>query len=141
MFDINTDWGQIHFSKDIIRKICVDAVDSCEGKAVILNFRGKGRNKGEVLFQQKKHHIPDDIIMEGDDDSLEITIYIVIRFGASIRGCAEAIIDHIYAQTEKVFGRTPVKVTVINTGTASKDIMARHMEFSKSRGDERIREM
>ena len=138
MFDIDTNWGQIHFSKDIIYRICMDAVDSCKGRVVIYNFRGKGRGKGETVLQPRKGRaVHDDIHIEGSEEALLITIYIVIGFGDSIKGSAEHIINSIFDKLKDVFGVTPAKVTVINTGTASRDVIGRHMEFYRtSRSDE-----
>lgn len=142
MFDVDTEWGQIHFSREIVRQICMDSVNSCKGKVAVYNFRGKGRGKGEAVFQPRRGRAGyDDIHIKGSDDALEITIYIVIGFGVSIKGTAEQIINRIFDQLEEVFGATPAKVTVINTGTASRDIMARHMEFYRTSQDDEIVEV
>lgn len=133
MFDIQNDLGHIHFSKNIIRTLCEDAVDSCDGKAAVFNFKGKGKNKAEAVFNRKGHPGNDEIIVEGEEDQLRITVYVVIRFGASIKGVAEQIINSIFDQLEEVFEVEPAQVTVINTGTASRDIIPRYMEFTRTR--------
>ena len=139
MFDIKTDRGMVHFSKRTVRQICISAVDSCEGKAVIYNFKGKGRNKGEAVFQPRNEKaVAADIEIEGDGDELMITLYVVIRFGASIKGTAEKIINSIFHQLNEAFDVTPQKVVVINTGTASKDVIARRMEFIRTAGSKEV---
>lgn len=142
MFDKETDWGQIHFSRDIVRQICVDAVNSCRGKVAVHEFRGRGRGKGEAIFQQKRGRTGfDGIHVEGDDDALQISVYIVIGFGVSIRNTAEHIIGSIFDDLKEIFEIVPAKVTVINTGTASRDIIARHMEFVRTSDSEEVVEV
>ena len=141
MFDIETNWGQIHFSKKPLRQICTNAVELCGGKAVIYNFKGKGRNKGEVVFQPRSDKATAaDILIEGDGSDLEITMYIVVRFGASIKGVARTITDSIHSQLKDVFGVTPARVKIIITGTASKDVITRHIEFTRTAEGETIEE-
>ena len=142
MFDVETKWGQVHFSRDIIRQICKEAVNSCEGRVAIYNFHGKGRGKGDVIFQPTKDRAEfADIHIEGEDEALRITIYIVIGFGVSIKKTAEHIINTTWEQIEEVFGVSPGKVTVINTATASRDVIARHMEFVRTSADPQIVEV
>ena len=116
----------------------MDAVTSARGQVVVHDFHGKGRGKGEAILSQKKGKAgADEIVIDGPEDALEITIPIVIGFGVSIKGTAEHIINRIFEELEGVFGVTPARVTVINTGTASRDVQPRHMEFyRKSDSDE-----
>ena len=59
------------------------------------------------------------------------TVYIVVRFGVSISSVANTMIDDIYKQMEDLFGQRPAQVKVIVTGTASRIIAKRHIEFSR----------
>ena len=133
MFEINNDLGQIHFSKNVIYRICSDAVNGT-GDARIQNYKG-GRYSGKKsgfwgTFGSSEEDFDDiDIVETGD--SVRITIHIVVRFGVSISQTAEAIIDHVYREMASVLGTPPAHVTVIVTGIASKDVAKRHLEFSR----------
>lgn len=135
MFEMGTEWGQIHFSRNVIQQICISAVDSCGGSAMIMNYGGKskGKGKGIASLAPKMGRIDnDEIVVEEREDGLFITIYVVIRFGASIKDTAEHILDRVFEQMEEVMNVVPKQVLVVNTGTASKDIAPRHMEFYRT---------
>lgn len=132
MFELETKWGKIRFSKNVIVRICTEAVRSTDGKAAILNFKGRHKTRPD-LFNAPREIRPDsgDLIVEETEEGLVITMYLVLRFGASINGTVEHIIDRIYEQVESVMGEPPAKVNVTVTGTASRDIARRHIEFSR----------
>lgn len=117
MQDIETKYGKIHFSHNIIGRIAANAVECCDGKAVLQNYRG-GINAGSVEVIE-------------NEDSFSLKIYVVIKFGTSIKKITAGIIDSIYENTEKILGIKPQKVTVIVTGVLSKNIARRHIEVSR----------
>ena len=132
MFEITNELGQIHFSKNVIYRICSDAAAST-GDARIQNYKGRYTTKKPGLlnaFTPAEEDL-DDILIEESEGAVRITIYIVVRFGVSISGIANDMIDYVYREVESVFGVRPACVTVIVTGTASKTIAKRRIEFSR----------
>lgn len=133
MFEVETKYGKISFSQNIINRIVVEAVEKCSGKAAILNYKGKYMNV--VPGIASKMNIYDEeaggieIIRAGD--GIALRVYIVIKFGSSIRQVTNEIIDYIYEETEKILGERPEKVTIVITGTVSKNIARRHIEVSR----------
>ena len=117
MFDIETKFGDIHFSQSIINKIVEKAIEDRNGKVILNNYRG-GLNSTTVEYIE-------------NEEGFEIKIYVVIKFGASIKENTSGIIDSVYENTEKMLGNKPQKVTVIVTGMASKNIAKRHIEVSR----------
>ena len=132
MFDVSNELGQIHFSKNVMYRICSDAAEQA-GDARIQNYKGRYTTKKPGLLNAfSQNDIDDDsVVIEESEGAVRITVYIVVRFGVSISAVANSIIDYIYQQTELVFGVKPANVTVIITGTASKTIARRHIEFSR----------
>ena len=132
MFDRTNEIGKIHFSENVIYKICADAVNKT-GDVRIQNYKGRYTAKKPGLLNafSSGEEDYDDIELEQTEDSVRITVYIVVRFGVSISNVAAGIIDHIYEQMEEVMGVKPAFVRVIVTGTASKTIAKRHIEFSR----------
>lgn len=132
MFDIETKLGNIHFSHSIINKIVMEAVEGSEGKAMIHNYKGKYKNVVPDLAS--KINLYDEeagsIEVTETEEGLEIKVYVVLRFGASIKETTVRIIKHIYADVEKIMGARPAKVTVVITGILSKNIARRHIEVS-----------
>lgn len=117
MFDIETKFGDIHFSQSIINRIVEKAIEDCDGKVILNNYRG-GLNSATVEYIE-------------NEEGFEIKIYVVIMFGASIKEKTSGIIDSVYDNTKKMVGKKPQKVTVIVTGMASKNIAKRHIEVSR----------
>lgn len=132
MFDIETKLGHIHFSHSIINKIVMEAVENCDGKAQLYNYKGKYMNVVPDLAS--KINLYDEevgsIEVTDTEESIEVKVYVVLQFGTSIRKTTASIIKYIYEYTEKITGARPEKVTVIVTGILSKNIARRHIEVS-----------
>lgn len=133
MFERENDTGKISFSKNIIFTICADAVENCGGTVAILHYKSRYTSRRTSLANVFGNPDTDeqDVLIEEDEEGLKITVYIVVRFGTSMQQAADMIIDHIYQQMEEVMRVRPAKVTVIVTGTVSKDIARRRIEFSR----------
>jgi len=133
MFDIETKLGDIHFSSNIINKIAEKAVDSCGGKVMLHNY--KGALKDVMPVWASKMNLYDDSAASVEitrlGESYMMKVYVVIKFGASIKAVTSAIIDSIYENAEIILGKKPEKVTVVVTGVASKNIAKRHIEVSR----------
>lgn len=133
MFDFETKLGDIRFSQSVINKIVMNAVEDSGGKALLHNFKGKYMNV--VPGIASKINLYDEeagsIEVIQTEAGLEIKIYVVLRFGTSIKNITGEIIDRIYEYTERILEQKPAKVTVVVTGILSKNIARRHIEVSK----------
>lgn len=133
MFNVETKLGDIHFSQNVINKIVTKAIESCDGKAEILHYKGKYKNVVPGLAS--KMNLYDEgaggIQFTSDEDGIEIKVYIVVRFGVSIKNITKKIIDSIYDDMQTILQEKPKKVTVVVTGTLSKNIAKRHIEVSR----------
>ncbi len=133
MLDIQTKLGDIKFSPDIVNKIAAEALNEFGDDVNILNF--KGRYKNAVPGLASKMNLYDEeaggIESEETSDGIMIKVYVVIRFGISIRKITSGIIDRIYEDFEKTMGVPPAKVTVAVTGVQSKNTGRRYIEVSR----------
>ena len=131
MFDITTETGEIRFSQNVIYTIVDRAVDSCEGKAELNNYKGKAKKRGKDKSKEKGKTPVDKSNIEVDykDGKLRITVYITVKFGNSIKEITESIMDKIYEDMQQILGRTPFTTKIIVTGIVSKDTARRHLEF------------
>ena len=133
MFEVETKLGDITFSPNIINKIAVDAVENCGGAAEILNYKGKYMNV--VPGIASKMNLYDEeaggIQVVDTENGVDIRVFIVMHFGASIKKTTEKIIDYMYEYTDKIMGERPHKITVVVTGTLSKNMAKRHIEVSR----------
>ncbi len=121
MFDRDTDLGHIHFTRSVIERIIKDAVEKCDGKVFLRNYKGKYRS----IVQGTDYTI--DITDAGTD----IVVYVVIAFGAGIGRYSKLMLDYIYDTVEKVMGERPHYVKIVVTGVQSKDIARRHIEITE----------
>ncbi len=117
MFDIETKLGDIHFSQNIINKIVERAVEGSKGNAILQNYKG-GINAPNVEFIN-------------DEEGYDLKIYIVMKFGASIKKTTAEIIDSVYENAEKILPAGPRNITIVITGVLSKNIAKRHIEVSR----------
>ncbi len=122
MFEKETDLGQIHFSRSVIERIIKDAVSECDGKVFLSNYKGKYMRV-----------VPgSDYTIEQTDDGIDITVYVVIAFGAGIGRYSKQMLEHIYDNVEKVMGERPHYVKIVVTGVQSKkEIARRHVEIDE----------
>ena len=44
MLDMETKFGNIIFSQNVINRIVMNALERCDGKAEIMNYKGKYKN-------------------------------------------------------------------------------------------------
>lgn len=133
MLEMETKYGKISFSQNIISRIVIEAVENSQGKADILNYKGKYMNV--VPGIASKMNIYDEeaggIEITDTENGFQIRVYIVVKFGTSIKEVTGDIIDFIYKKTEEMTGQRPAKVTVVVTGTISRNIARRHIEVSR----------
>ena len=121
MFDRETDLGKIHFTRSVIEKIIKDAVETCDGKVFLRNYKGKVRS----LVQGS------DYTIDQKEEGTDIVVYVVIAFGAGIGRYTRQMLDYIYDNVEKVMGERPNNVKIVVTGVQSKDIARRHIEITE----------
>lgn len=133
MFKLETELGDILFSDNIINRIVTKAVESCDGKAMLMNYRGKYRSMFPDLASKMNIYNGEAgaIQFTESEEGLDIHLYVVLRLGASIKRTTKKIIDYIYEYVEKMTGREPVGVTVTVTGMVSKNIVKRNITISR----------
>ncbi len=135
MLELKTKLGDIHFSRNVIRRIVIDAVNECDGKVNVFHYGGKYSNVVPGIASLMNINIydadPGSIEILDKSTGMEITVYVVIKFGTSIKKTSKSIIDYIYENVEMLMGEKPAKVRVRITGVESKDISRRRIEISR----------
>ncbi|MDD4200505.1 MAG: Asp23/Gls24 family envelope stress response protein [Eubacteriales bacterium] len=120
MLEKNTELGDIRFSRNVIFRIVEDAADMTDGAVTIHNYKGKYKSVMPVS----------NITFTETEGGVEIIVFVVIKFGASISGACKAMIDYINENTEKLMGERPYLVKIIVTGVQSNEIAKRHIEIT-----------
>lgn len=120
MLERKTSLGDIRFSWNVIMRIINDAIEECNGKVVLQNYKGK----------YKSMVAGNNVILKETPEGVDIELFVVIRFGASFLATNRQIINYVYDKVEKVMGERPHSVKVTVTGVQSRLIAKRHIEFT-----------
>jgi len=126
MFYTDTnDLGKIQFDENIIGNIIRKIADSFHGKVMLSGSRGRikkntarTRNSDDLTFMN----------MKKTNDGYVIDVYIVLKFGTSIRRTSHEFIDLIKEQVSQITEIPVNKVRIIITGMLSKNFTRRHIE-------------
>lgn len=133
MITIESDLGTISLSKASIGRIITEAVDSCGGKVMISNHKGKVSGGKVPGFVSKiggmDESSPMDIAMT--ESGLDIKVFVVLRFGTSITQVTNYLVDEIHNKVKEMTGMEPNSVAVVVTGMISKNIAPRHIEVTR----------
>lgn len=118
IYRVETREGSISLGKSVIGRIVVESVKKYRDKAQLSNHKGKVRKtSGESAVNSI------DISMGAK--GLDLRVYVVVKFGASIGLVTNGLIEEIYTRTKELTGLEPNSVAVIVTGMVSKQQMAR----------------
>lgn len=120
LYTEKNDAGKIEFDKGIIAQIIAYEIESWRGKVFLSNIRGK-------LLKNK---VDDSLEVFYDGESLRIKLYLVLRFGLSIKKITQELITSIHDGVSDITGLKVSKVTLILTGVLSKNISKRYIEVS-----------
>lgn len=125
-YKIETPEGNISIEKAVIGKIITEIIDQFDGKVRLSNHKGKGRG-----FVAKIGGIDDTnyIEIEMGLHGLEIKIYVVIRFGTSIKMITKNLIEEIKKNIEDYLDMKVNSISIIVAGIASKQVARRNIEI------------
>jgi len=127
LITVNTELGTITVAKSVIGNIIKDVIDSFEGKVIISNSKGKITNHLAYKLGTKDEYNDIDIILT-EEGLLNIDIYIVLKFGTSIKSVTEKMISDIRESIKTAVAMEVNEITVTVTGMMSKHIAPRHIE-------------
>ena len=118
IYRVETRKGSISFSRGVIGRIVIESVNKFRGRALLSNHKGKVRkNAGSDSSG--------GIDISMGEKGLDLRVYVVIKFGASIGIVTNELIEEIYTRTKELTGLEPNSVAVIVTGMISKQQTAR----------------
>lgn len=117
--------GKILFDEKIIANIIRKTIDGFNGKVMLSGSKGRIKKTTE-----KAKHSDDSSFMnmKKTDDAYTIDVYVVLKFGTSIRKTSNDMINIIRDQVQNITGMKVQKVRVIITGMLSKNFTKRHIE-------------
>lgn len=126
MITVDTELGTIKVAKSVIGNIIVDVIDSFDGKVILSNSKGKVPNHLAYKLGQKDES--SEISMELTESGLNIGVFVVLKFGTSIKGTTDRMISDIRNNIKDMTGMEINDLTVTVTGVMSKKLAPRHIE-------------
>ena len=126
MITVKTELGTITVAKSVIGNIVKDVIDSFDGKVIVSNSKGKITNQLPKLGSKEEYS---DVVIELTEDGLlNITIYVILKFGTSIKATTEKIIKDLRTLIKETVAMDVNEIDVTVTGMMSKHIAPRHIE-------------
>ncbi|WP_027398515.1 Asp23/Gls24 family envelope stress response protein [Anaerovorax odorimutans] len=124
-YKIETSDGNISIEKVVVGRIITQTVDSFHGKVLLSNHKGKSRG-----IVAKIGGIDDINYMDIElgEEGLDIKIYVVIKFGTSIKTVTKLLIQEIKKNIEEYASIKVNSVSIIVAGMVSKQIARRNIE-------------
>lgn len=118
--------GKIEFDEKIVGSIIRRIVDNYNGKVLLSGIKGRiKKNTTKSMYSEDLSFM--NIKKVGDEYTIDI--YIVLKFGTSIKKTSHELISLIREQTTKITGLPIHKVRLIITGMLSKNFSKRHIEI------------
>ena len=126
MITVDTELGTIKVAKSVIGNIIVDVIDSFDGKVILSNSRGKVPKQLAYKLSQKDES--SEISMELTEDGFNIGVFVVLKFGTSIKETTDRMLSDIRNNIKDMTGMEINDLTVTVTGVLSKKLAPRHIE-------------
>lgn len=125
LYKMETKDGQILLERGVIAQLAEEQLRQFRGKVWITNAKGM---MGGLVNRISGRNDLDELDIDVEEDGVVVRIYLVIRFGVSIRMVTDRLIADIRRALEE-YGEIPVKeVSIVVTGTLSKHIARRNIE-------------
>lgn len=128
LYKVEAEKGTISFHQNVIGTIILKEVEQFNGKVLISN--AKGKIAGKLARMSGMDDLGNLEIVEGPQ-GIDIRIFIVVKFGISISAVTSRLIDAVCMKIKNFTGIEPNSVSVIITGTMSKQLARRHIEVKR----------
>jgi uncharacterized alkaline shock family protein YloU len=116
MYKETTEFGTIKISDSVPGSAVKRVVANMEGR--VLLSTPKGRQSGD------EHSF---IVTEYADGRVDITLYIILRFGVSIQTVARELADGVRAEIPRVLGISPNLIRIVITGLQARNLSRRNI--------------
>lgn len=125
LYSSETDLGKIEYDNKIIGNIIRKVVNEYNGKVMLSGSKGRIKKKIE---KNKDSEDVSFMNIKKTDEAYTIDVYIVLKFGTSIRNTSVELINSIREQVSTITGIKVSKVRIIITGMLSRNFTKRHIE-------------
>ena len=121
MITITTDMGEITLAKSVIGNIVMDVIDSFDGKVIFSDSKGRVNKLAYKLGTKEEAN---NIQVEQTENGIDLRVFVVLRFGTSIKDTTNRIINDIRSEVKAATGMTVENLSVVITGMLTKNKLA-----------------
>ncbi|MDR1778805.1 MAG: Asp23/Gls24 family envelope stress response protein [Clostridiales Family XIII bacterium] len=126
LYETHSKFGKIAYDKEIIASIVRRELQGREGRILFSDPRGRVRKN--ALRETSDDAAFLDVELREDAGQMDITVYLVIYFGTSIKEMAAEITECLRRDVPLVTGFTVGRVSVVVTGVMAKSLVRRRTE-------------
>jgi len=111
--EINTKYGQIDISNDVIATIAGGAAVDCYG---IVGMASKKQLKDGITEILRKENFTKGVIVRQDEDAINIDMYIIVSYGTKISEVAHNVQSKVKYTLDKTVGLAVDSVNIYVQG-------------------------
>lgn len=123
------EFGKITINDNAIAELVVSEIRNYNNDLYITNSKGKRTSK---VYKSVGGSSATNIDIQYEDDKLFIKIYLIVRFGMSIKKTTDELMENIRSQIKMATGHNPKAITIVVTGVKSKKVARRNIEVTKT---------
>lgn len=127
MITVATDVGKITIPKVVIGNIVKNVIDSYEGKVILSDSKGRVHKLAYKLGTKEE---ADNIEVEKIPDGIDLRVFVVLKFGTSIKETTTRLIGDIRATIMEATGIYTENISIVITGMISQKLAPRHIEIT-----------
>jgi uncharacterized alkaline shock family protein YloU len=130
-YETKNSIGAITVNGAVLGAIIKREIAGFEGRAILCDSNGKLYKKHNYLRVMPVNSESAFFESEWDENGLWLRVFIVIRFGSSIRLIADRLIDGLYARISELLGIDSPRLSVVVVGIISKNLAKRNIEVTR----------
>lgn len=127
LITIETEMGKIELPKSVIGNVVMDVVDSFDGKVILSDSKGRIHKLAYRLGAMEEAN---NIEIEANENSIDLRVYAILRFGVSIRETSKQLINELKETIKEATGIRVDNVSIVVTGMLSRKIAPRNIEVT-----------
>jgi uncharacterized alkaline shock family protein YloU len=117
--------GSIEISRRVVESFCGRVIDGFDGRIFVSDRKGKLRRGAEKNPEEETGFARARL----KDGKLNIKLYLIFRFGTSIRDLARALVAELREKTPQDLGFEVGLVKMVFVGTLSEKVSKRNIVF------------
>ena len=118
--------GRIRIGRGVIESVCARVIDRFEGRILVSDQRGRLKHSGAESAEAEKGFVRARI----RGGKLDVKLYLIVQFGASMRGSAEELAIALRSGFLAEIGMEVGLVTLVFVGTLSGKLSKRNIVFA-----------